>query len=207
LGYEVLTLVVGVEPRVEPFAVHKNMLRDLGGKFTQMCVDSPSGTKVLLKHEDPEVFKLLLDYAYTDEIPHVSVWANANEKAIQLRNLIQFYALADKFKLNFEVRNKTMDNIQDGFYIVGKLPEGPLVHAVYEHSDADSMLRKFCAATMAYNLHNEHYIQDGVIPVLINSNEDLMIDFLEAIRAYRHREDPRIRHCTCSSFCTPIYRY
>ncbi|KAH6709082.1 hypothetical protein BKA61DRAFT_677984 [Leptodontidium sp. MPI-SDFR-AT-0119] len=201
LGYEVLTIVVGKEPRIEPFAVHKNMLRDLGGVFTQMCAESPSGTKVNLKNEDPEVFKLLIDYAYTEEIPHVSVWSNANEKAAQLRNLIQFYALADKFSLNLEVRNRTMDNIQDGFYIVGKLPEGPLVHAVYEHSDADSKLRNFCAATMAYHLHDENYVQDGVIPVLINSNEELMVDFLEAIRAYRHRQDPRIRHCKGNPLC------
>lgn len=97
-----------------------------------------------------------------------------------------------------------MDNIQDGFYIVGMLPENVLIQAVYEHSGPDSKLRKFCAATMAYQLYDKNYIQDGTIPTLINSIEDLMLDFLEAVRLYRHRQDPRIRHCTCfsSAICT-----
>lgn len=73
------------------------MLRELGGHFAKMCAESPNGGKVIFNMEDPEVFKLLIDYAYTNDIPYVSVRANAHDKAQQLRHLVQFYALADKF--------------------------------------------------------------------------------------------------------------
>lgn len=88
-----------------------------------------------------------------------------------------------------------MDCIQNGFYIVGKLPEGPLIQAIYDHSTSESKLRKFCAVSMVYLLHDPSYVQDGMIASLINANDDLMVDFLEAVRLYKHRQDPRIRHC------------
>ena len=91
-----------------------------------------------------------------------------------------------------------MDCIQNGFYIVGKLPEGPLIQAIYHHSTSESKLRKFCAVSMVYLLHDPYYVQDGIIASLINANDDLMVDFLEAVRMYKHRQDPRIRHCMFS---------
>ncbi|PVH85711.1 hypothetical protein DL98DRAFT_36737 [Cadophora sp. DSE1049] len=194
LGYEIVTLVVGKDPTTEPFAVHKNILRDVGGVFAKMCEESPSGSKILLPEEDPEVIKLLIDYAYSDELPMVSVHSNEGERGVELRRLVQFYALVEKFNVNYEIRNKVMDNIQNGFYIVGKLPEGPLIQAVYDHSTSESKLRKFCAVSMVYLLHDPYYVQDGIIPSLINGNDDLMVDFLEAVRLYKHRQDPRIRH-------------
>ncbi|KAL2072710.1 hypothetical protein VTL71DRAFT_12053 [Oculimacula yallundae] len=201
LGHEVLTLIVGQEPRAESFAVHKNLLRDLGGYFMGVCNESPSGARVLMPIEDPDVIKLLIDYVYSSVLPQIFVHATPNEKAIQLRHLIQFYALADKFELNHEIRNRTMDNLQEAFYLIGKLPEGSLVYSVYERTSPSSRLRKFCAMTMAYQLHDENWVQDGSIASLLNSSGELMVDFLEAVRAYRHREDPRIRHCQGNPLC------
>lgn len=94
-----------------------------------------------------------------------------------------------------------MDNIQDGFYMVQKFPEGPMIQAVYQHSGSDSKLRRFCAASMVYQLHSKNYVHDGVIPSLINTIDDLMVDFLEAIRSYVPRQDPRIRHCRGKEGC------
>ncbi|KAK0119332.1 hypothetical protein ONS95_008174 [Cadophora gregata] len=201
LGYEIVTLVVGKDPATEPFAVHKNILRDVGGMFVKMCEESPNGSNVRMPEEDPEVIKLLIDYAYSDELPMVSVFSTEGERGVELRRLVQFYALLDKFDVNHEIRNKVMDNIQNGFYIVGKLPEGPLIQAIYDHSRSESKLRKFCAVSMVYLLHDPYYVQDGFIPSLINSNDDLMVDFLEAVRLYKQRQDPRIRHCQGDPRC------
>ncbi|CZT09947.1 hypothetical protein WAI453_007128 [Rhynchosporium graminicola] len=200
LGYEILTLVVGQDPKTETLAVHTNVLRELGGYFSQMC-NEPDASRIILTNEHPEVVKLLIEFAYSNELPEVSLYATNGEKASQLRYLVQFYAMVDKFGLEAEVRNKTMDKIQEGFYIVGKFPEGPLIHAVYEHSHSHSMLRKLCATSMIYQLHDEQYYDDGVISSFLNSNEELMADFLYAVRAYRVRQDPRIRHCRGDPAC------
>jgi len=44
-----------------------------------------------------EVSVVLIDFAYSDEIPMVSVYADEREKGVELRRLVQFYALLEKF--------------------------------------------------------------------------------------------------------------
>ena len=40
---------------------------------------------------------VLIDFAYSGEIPMVSVYADEREKGVELRRLVQFYALLEKF--------------------------------------------------------------------------------------------------------------
>lgn len=69
MGSEVITLLIGEQPHAVPYTVHKNLLRDCGGIFKEMCDNTAPGATVALKTENPEVFKLFIDYIYSDKAP------------------------------------------------------------------------------------------------------------------------------------------
>jgi hypothetical protein len=94
-----------------------------------------------------------------------------------------------------------MDKIQDGFVSIGKIPEAPLVQAIYEHTRPSSQLRKFCAASLVYHLRGPDYIENGNLQALMTENKECMEDFIEAVRKFVPDQDPRIRDCQSSENC------
>lgn len=201
MGSEVITLIIGEAPEQKRYTIHKNLLRDCGGVFQDMCDKETTGRPLTLKNERPEVFKLLVDYCYSSKTPQVPMSGSAPLRSDRLKKIVQLYALADKYQMHKDIRNRLMDNIQDGFISLDKFPEEPMIQSVYAHTHPESRLRKLCAAAMVYQLHDPRYIQDGIIPGLINRIDALMVDFLEAVREYVPRQDPRIRHCRGEPGC------
>lgn len=84
-------------------------------------------------------------------------------QASQLVILVRFYVFLERYQIIPEVRDKVMDNIQDGFYMIQKLPESSLIKGVYVNSGPGTMLRKFCAASLVYHIHSQDYVHDGSI--------------------------------------------
>jgi len=94
-----------------------------------------------------------------------------------------------------------MDKIQDGFISIGKIPEPPLVQAIYENTRPSSQLRKFCAASLVYHLRSPDYIDNGNLQTLMTENRECMDDFMEAVRKLVPNQDPRVRDCQSSENC------
>jgi hypothetical protein len=99
---------------------------------------------------------MLTDVVVPHDAPVIS-------QATLLVILVRFYVFIEKYHLSAMVRDKVMDNIQDGFYMIQKFPELVLVEGVCLHSAPGSMMRKFCAASLVYFLRSEAYVQNGSI--------------------------------------------
>ncbi len=69
MGSEILTLLIGEQSNAVQYTVHKNLLRDCGGMFTEMCDNTAPGATVAFKAENPEVFNLFITYLYSDKVP------------------------------------------------------------------------------------------------------------------------------------------
>ncbi|CAL3961982.1 unnamed protein product [Diplocarpon coronariae] len=205
MGSEVLTVIIGDESSKHYFTLHKNLLAECGGMFLDMCNETSSGQAVAFEAEK-DAFKLFVDYLYSDSIPAVPFDATATVKAHKLLSLIKLYVFAETSDLDSKIRDKIMDNIQDGFYMVREFPKGDLINNVYKNSGENSKLRKFCAASLVYNVHDPSCVQDKSIAGLLTGNEALMADFLEAVRTYAHRQDPRVRHCRFKENCAECAR-
>ena len=102
-------------------------------------------------------------------------------QALRLKDLCQLYSLIDLLQVRFDIRNKVMDRIQDGFAVIDKFPEPQLIAAIYQHTSAVCPLRKFCAESILYSIYLETYIPSKEIPELMKTN-DFANDFIEAIR-------------------------
>ena len=205
MGADIFTIGVGKPPVT--FAVHKNLLSTSGQSFHDMAsLKLPEGKFVVLHNEEPKVFKLFLDYLYQKRVPRVSPNTNSFVQAERLKELCQLYAFADKHGLNRTFRNKIMDVIQDGFLTIGALPELPLVKHIYEHTSPGSILRKFCAASLVFTVRRPSYTnEDGFLPSLLNEVDEIMDDFLLAVRDFDFAvegRDPRIRDCQGEPTCS-----
>ena len=203
MGTEVVQVGVGQPPVV--FSVHKNLLCMMGKKLQDMAnLKLPKGQVVVLANEDPNVFKLFLNYLYQQRVPQVLPNTSALVQAARLRDLCQLYAFADKNDIIHTFRNKVMDAIQDGFVLMNAFPKPPLILQVYERTLITSMLRKFCAASLVFTLRSPTYVDDGSLPSLLNEKDEIMDDFLLAVRGFDFKfdgRDPRIRDCQGEPTC------
>ena len=201
MGSEVIHIYIGLS-KVE-FSIHKQLLLSAGHIFADMF---PPGRKpnerVTLGKEDPQVFKLFVEYLYTKTIPHVhgSMASHANEQ--RLHDLCQLYAFSDKFRLEVKICNKIMDAIQDGFLFLEKLPELPLVAAVYQQTIHGSKLRNFCIASLLFSIPTQDDAKPDVIARFLADDKDALRDFVRAVKGLDILgRDPRIRDCQGESGC------
>ncbi|EKD17296.1 uncharacterized protein L3040_008940 [Drepanopeziza brunnea f. sp. 'multigermtubi'] len=207
MGSEVVTLVVGRDYRRKTYTIHKNLLRECGGMYDALCQDiGPGYDTVMLNNEDPDALKLFINYIYSEEIPAIPHDAPVTFQATLLVILVRFYVFIEKYHLSATVRDKVMDNIQDGFYMIQKFPELILTEGVCLHSAPGSMMRKFCAASLVYFLRSEAFVQNGSIPAFFAKYNDFLVDFLDAFRAYIPHQDPRVRHCRYKENCMECVR-
>lgn len=69
MGPDVVTLIVGEEPRRRKYTVHKNLLRECGGILETVCGDKgPGNDTVMLNNEDPDALKLFINLIYSNVI-------------------------------------------------------------------------------------------------------------------------------------------
>jgi hypothetical protein len=202
MGSEVLAIGVGQEKVV--FNIHKNLLIAAGKKFQDVAnTRLPPGRIAVLHKTQPDIFKLFQDYLYQKRVPPVMANTTPLAQSKRLKDLCQFYVFADELELNNTIRNKIMDAIQDGFVIMDKLPDPGLVDSIYSHTTVSSKLRKFCAASLVYTLRSQNYAEDGSLPNLLNDKDEVMDDFLAAVRELNvtDERDPRIRDCRGEPSC------
>lgn len=129
MGSEVVTIAVGEKDTI--FNIHKNLIRATSAFFYDVLrVDPATDETFALKNIEAAVFKLFVEFLYTKRVPAVSASMTPSTQALRTKQLCQLYAFADHFHLNFEIRNKIMDRIQDGFLIMDKLPEPGLVNGM-----------------------------------------------------------------------------
>lgn len=130
MGCEIVTLYVG--PNEVMFNVHKNLIVATSGLFADFFqAPLAPGQKHHLKEDEVDAFKLFTEYMYSKRIPAVDdMFMEPSDMARRIKGLCQFYAFADKYYLKFEIRNRIMDHIQDGFREMKKLPEPGLVRGM-----------------------------------------------------------------------------
>ncbi len=132
MGWETVPIQIGTGQRGKKFAVHKNLICATSAIFMDMFSNPPrQGHTFSMPKEDVDTFDLFNNYLYTKRIPDFSPSMTPQYRAYRTRVLCQLYTFAEKYSLKFEIRNKIMDRIQDGFLITG-LPIGPeLALAIY----------------------------------------------------------------------------
>jgi hypothetical protein len=195
MGSEVVRIYIGVD-KVE-FTVHKQLLLASGSIFSDMFpADRKPTERVTLGMEEPEVFKLFIEYLYTKAMPRAHAAAPAAANAQRFRDLCQLYAFTDKFQLDVHVCNRAMDAVQDAFLAAGLLPDPPLVDAVYELTPVGSKLREFCAAGLLFAVRTGDAREDDALMEFLGENREALRDFVRAVRYVDGVErDPRIRDC------------
>ncbi|RFU31228.1 hypothetical protein B7463_g5116, partial [Scytalidium lignicola] len=204
IGSELMVIHVG--PNQKDIMVHKNLICATG-KFFQDMANNPNGNIGIcsLPNITPEAFKLFLCYIYQRRVPSVNLAADPVAQGTRLRELCQLYSFIEEYGLNVSLLNKTIDSIQDGFRLLDKIPEAPLIQAIYKNTKAGSKLRKFCAAT-TLSAHRSHVFKQESLSKLVKINEDFMEDFLEAVQGiFWPDADPRIRDCAGDPDCVECH--
>jgi hypothetical protein len=203
MGSEIIQIGIGKLPT--KFAIHKELICRTGEAMGAL-VNSPlaPGKIIVLSAEDPAIFKLFVEYIYSRKVPAATEAMTPGARASRVNHLCQLYAFLEKYQVNFEIRNKVMDCIQDGFALTALLPESGIIKAIYQHTSINSPLRQFCTESVLYHLYSPEYVASGVIPDLMQVKE-FANDFLETIRESRESQqpnlDPRIRHCERDMNC------
>ena len=205
MGSEVIRIYIGLS-KVE-FSIHKQLLLSAGHIFADMFPPGRKPTeRVTLGKEDPKVFKLFVEYLYTKTIPHVNSSMSLQANQQRLHDLCQLYAFSDKFRLEVKICNKIMDAIQDGFLFLDKLPDLPLVAAVYQHTINGSKLRKFCIASLLFSMPGQEDIKPDAIARFLGDDKDALRDFVRAVKGMDTLgRDPRIRDCQGESGCVECH--
>lgn len=142
MGTEIITVEVGRGSDKVQFQVHKKLIVTASRTFDRYAIivhsrcpidvyagshfkQCPKATIYLLPNTTPDVFKLILNYLYDEDVPGLDEQANATDDQIatRVRELCQLYALAEGQGMSYEFLNKLMDEIQDGFARIDRLPE------------------------------------------------------------------------------------
>jgi hypothetical protein len=201
MGSEVVSIYIGQGKR--KFTVHKKLLLGAGQIFSDMFpVGRKATERVTLGKEEPEIFKLFVEYLYTKIIPRLHNGISVDANAQRIRDLCQLYAFLDKFQLDVKICNKVMDTIQDGFYFLDTLPDTDLITVIYEHTAPTSKLRRFCTATLVFGLRMQHgTVKEDMLVALLSGNKDILRDFARSIVDMEDL-DPRIRDCGGDLNCT-----
>lgn len=141
------------------------------------------------------------NYVYYGRYPTVEGTMNPIQRATRIVEMCQLYVFAETIYMPNEFTNKLMDNIQDGFAIANRLPEGGLIHSIYSSSPPASKLRAFCAHSLVFGLRAgvPHY---DTAAGLLQQNRQILDEFLEAFKFFTPGNDPRIRDCRGEPGCT-----
>lgn len=195
MGSEIVRIYIG--PDKTDFTIHKALLLASGSIFSDMFTpERQPGERVMLGMEEPETFKLFIEYLYTKTIP----------RAPYILDHCRLYAFTDKFRLDVLVCNRAMDAVQDAFLAIDTLPDADIVDAVYELTPVGSKLRGFCIAGLVFALQTGRYGEDGhsweELVGLLVGNMEVLMDFVKAVAAGDGVvRDPRIRDCQGDGDC------
>jgi hypothetical protein len=201
MGSEIVHLYVGSN-KVE-FTIHRQLLLGAGHIFSEMFPPERKPTeRVTLGKEEPRVFKLFVEYLYTKTIPGVHRGMGLQANTQRLHDLCQLYAFSDKFQIDPIISNKIIDAIQDAFLFLEKLPDLPLVSAVYLNTPCGSKLRQFCIASLLFAMPSRGDLHPDNLSVFLAENKEALWDFIYALKSLDSLgRDPRVRDCQGESGC------
>lgn len=201
MGSEIVRIYVGLGKA--EFAIHKQLLLDAGPIFADMFPPSRKPTdRVILGKEDPQVFKLFVEYLYTKAVPRVQGVMNAQYNDQRLQYLCKLYAFCDKFQVEAQIRNKVIDAIQDGFLLMCTLPDIQLIKSIYQHTMAGSKLRNFCVACLFYSIFTQENVNLQTVTRFLSDTKEALHEFVGAVKHLGLLgRDPRIRDCQGERGC------
>lgn len=204
MGSEVVRIYIGLGKA--EFSIHKQLLLSAGQIFSDMFPPTRKACeRVTLGKEEPAVFKLFVEYLYTNIVPNVQPSMSAQANNERLANICKLYAFGLKFRVANRISNRFMDAIQDGFRFVDKLPDLPLVRTIYEHTMPGAKIRAFCIAGILYALPvrgGGDAIRPEAVTSFLGTNKEALREFVLAVRRVDLMgRDPRIRDCQGASGC------
>ncbi|POS86212.1 hypothetical protein EPUL_001948 [Erysiphe pulchra] len=190
MGSDIVQILVGREKRL--FTIHKDLLLATGDAFVK-AFDPKKNTKgrITMSSKSPDVVKLFIDFIYTRNVPAVTSIMSESSKFRRIRNLCQLFVFTEELDLLPIIRNQIFDKIQDGFLLLGKLPDTSLISSIYRNTSVTSHLRKFVAACLVYQVRNCINFEMDAIVDLFKSNEDIVKDFLTMVHYFIPDQDPR----------------
>jgi hypothetical protein len=205
MGCEIIVIGIGAGPT--KFTVHANLLC-LASKKLAEWIKQPlaEGQKFRsLPAEDPDTFKLLIEVLYSRRVPSVAPSTIREAQRARTLKLCQLYCFMERYGVNVNFMNLTMDKIQDGFAILRTYPDVKLIAAINQHSGPASQLRKFCAHSVLFWMYSAEYKDNHTLVHLLHGKA-FANSFIDALRAanaehYITSVDPRIRDCGRDNQC------
>lgn len=190
MGSDVVQLLVGTEKVL--FTIHRNLLLATGDAFVK-AFDPKKNTKarITMSSKSPEVIKLFVDFIYTRHVPAVTSLMSESSKFMRIRNLCQLYVFSEELDLQPIIRNQIFEKIQDGFLLLGKLPDTSLISSIYRNTSVASRLRRFVATCLVYQVRSCNNFEMDAIIELFKSDEDIIKDFLAMVHHFTPDQDPR----------------
>lgn len=156
---QILLVRCGFQSAQEVIGVHKSLITE-DSKFFCSVVKSvwnKSGEAqptVDLTDEDPEIFKIYMEFLYGDLV-HINVKADRNA---EYKTLFKAYVFGEKIMSN-NFQNAVMSAIIK-FKATGKFPDFHLAPIVYRGTPANSPLRKLLLDFVAKRAQNTWNVQE-----------------------------------------------
>ncbi|KAF5874244.1 uncharacterized protein Bfra_004251 [Botrytis fragariae] len=171
LENETMSVNVGVGDSRQTFTVHKTILQQCTTYFESnklfYTVAGQQGL-VFFNDENPNVFKLFVDWAYNGTVqkPRTKIYIKSKLSQTEfnrlelellaefngsLKTLVSLYSLAEKWEIH-NLMNRTIDAIQDGYLEFGTVFGPGLAVQIWQETKLDSTLREFCIASTVMHM-------------------------------------------------------
>jgi hypothetical protein len=139
MGNEVVIISIGgKEQRVT--TVHKGLLlRDAPALCANITASDGPVSYLQLPDDDFTAIKLFMECIYSRSVPGVTASMDHATRGLRMKELARLYCFCEKHHVNFQVRNKVMDAIQDGFRLLGRAPPPVFVEEIYKNTSPTSV--------------------------------------------------------------------
>jgi BTB/POZ domain len=170
-----VTIYVG--PYRQRFVVHKDLLCKSAEFFkAAFCTNFKEGKEgtMDMPEDSPTAFSLFIEWLYHGTIP------NGHSQSY-VDSLYDFYILAEKICMNSpELKDNTMDKIQDVSKLYNLLPKPAMVRKVFQNTVEGSDLKTYCVLALVFYLNKQREDRQEVV-LSKNSFMDIVKQELDAL--------------------------
>ncbi|KUJ22635.1 uncharacterized protein LY89DRAFT_763083 [Mollisia scopiformis] len=205
LGSEMVVVAVGKVQ--EKITIHKGLLDNYAPAMSKAAVLLSTQAPIFeldLPNVDVAVFKLFAQVMYSGgQVPSITATMLPLTQIVLIRSLAQLYTFFERYHIKFELCNKIMDRIQDGYVVMKTFPSSDFASSIYKNTSPVSKLRLFATSCLAYQLRME--VDAGQLDHFkdfLMAHPEMLKDFLATMKGYVPETDPRNRQCNGEPGCT-----
>jgi hypothetical protein len=160
-GRETIIAVL-VGPDEHEFAIHKDVVCAKSGFFCAACSTAWTEGRekvVRLPEVEPEVFRVYVDWAYTDALVFEADSSLKPANETSSRGIVNIYLLGDVLD-DVRLRNKAME-LLNTHAISGRPPNTVTINYIWDITPTKSRLRKWIVDVTITGLSRESFVQHG----------------------------------------------